>query len=510
MEVTKKITKLRQILLMFLKLLKMSTLEDWFQKFRENTIGSNYKHTTPYGEKDIIYADWVASGRLYRPIEEKICHLIGPYVANTHTESNTTGTLMTNAYHEAKHIIKKHVNANENDVLLTPGFGMTAAIVKLQRIIGLKTCGKLTGEDCLDKKERPVVFITHMEHHSNHTSWYETIAEVVVLEPDADLLVDLDDLKAKLEQYKDRKMKIGSFTACSNVTGVHAPYHKMAALMHEYGGYCFIDFAANAPYEDIDMHPNSEGEHLDAIFFSPHKFLGGPGASGALIFNKKLYHRKSPDQPGGGTVEWTNPWGEYQYFSDIEAREDGGTPGFLQCIRTAMAIKVKEEMDTKKIYEREQELLKIAFDRLEKIPNVNILADNIRDRLGVISFYIDYAHYNLVVTLLSDKYGIQTRGGCACAGTYGHYLLDVSYEKSSRITEKITSGDLSEKPGWVRLSLHPTTTNEELKYMLDSIEEVAGNFAEMSKDYNYSKNTNEFYHKEENRSTQEFLKKIFN
>ena len=232
------------------------------------------------------------------------------------------------------------------------------------------------------------------------------------------------------------------------------------------------------------MHPETPGEHLDAIFFSPHKFLGGPGASGALLFNKKLYNRKSPDQPGGGTVEWTNPWGEYQYFSDIEAREDGGTPGFLQCIKTAMAIKVKEEMGTQKIHERENELLSKAFERFDKIPNINVLADDVRDRLGVISFYIDNAHYNLIVTLLSDKYGIQTRGGCACAGTYGHYLLDVSHENSSRITDKITSGDLSEKPGWVRLSLHPTMSDTELDFILDSIEEVAKNYNKMTADYN--------------------------
>ncbi len=488
----------------------MSTLERRFKKFKENTIGVNSIHKTPYGEKKIVYADWVASGRLYRPIEDKISNLIGPYVANTHTESNTTGTLMTNAYHEAKHIIKKHVNASDDDVLLTPGFGMTAAVVKLQRIIGLKTCGKLIGVRCLDEIEKPVVFITHMEHHSNHTSWYETIADVVVLKPDENLLVDLGDLRLNLEKYKNREIKIGSFSACSNVTGVHTPYHKMAALMHEYGGFCFVDFAASAPYEDINMHPKKEDEYLDAIFFSPHKFLGGPGASGVLIFNKKLYHRKSPDQPGGGTVEWTNPWGEYQFFSDIEAREDGGTPGFLQCIRTALAIELKEEMGTDNILKREKELLKITFDRFDKIPNITVLADQIRDRLGVISFYIEKIHYNLVVKILSDRYGIQTRGGCACAGTYGHFLLDLNKEKSSSFTHKIESGDLSEKPGWVRLSIHPTTSNNELKFILDSIEEIALHFEDMIGDYHYSKKTNEFYYKAKDSATEEFLRKIFN
>ncbi|PLX09652.1 MAG: selenocysteine lyase [Marinilabiliales bacterium] len=488
----------------------MSTLENWFQKFRENTIGFDKECETPYCNKKIIYGDWIASGRLYKPLEDTMSDIVGPFVANTHTESNTTGTMMTNAYHEAKKIIKDHVNAAHDDVLLTPGFGMTAAVVKLQRILGLKTCGKLSGDICLDEAERPVVFITHMEHHSNHTSWYETIADVEIVKPNEHLRVDLDDLKAKLEKHKNRKLKIGSFTACSNVTGVHTPYREMAKLMHEYGGYCFIDFAAVAPYEDIDMHPEEDGAHLDAIFFSPHKFLGGPGASGVLIFNSKLYHRKSPDQPGGGTVEWTNPWGEYMYFSDIEAREDGGTPGFLQCMRTALAIKIKDEMGVDNIFKREKELLEIAFEKLEKIENIRILADEFRDRLSVISFYIEGVHYNLVVKLLNDLYGVQVRGGCACAGTYGHYLLDVSLEKSHEITKKITSGDLSEKPGWIRFSMHPTTTNDELKYALDAIEDIAKNFAEYAKDYEYSNKTNEFYHKTYKGTTKEFLKKIFN
>lgn len=487
----------------------MTELEKYFNKFRINTIGSGIKHLTVCGEKPLIYADWIASGRLYGPTEEKIKNTIGPFVANTHTESSTTGTMMTNAYHHARQIIKDHVNADSSDVLITPGFGMTSAIVKLQRIIGLKMCGKLTGRDCLSTTERPVVFLTHMEHHSNHTSWYETIADVVILNPDKNLLVDTTDLVLKLEEYKDRKIKIGSFTACSNVTGVHTPYHQMAKIMHRYGGLCFVDFAASAPYEDIDMHPADPEERLDAIFFSPHKFLGGPGSSGVLIFNKSLYCSKSPDQPGGGTVEWTNPWGEYEYLKDIEAREDGGTPGFLQCIRTALAIQLKDEMGTEKIEAREKELLKTAFKEMEKIPNLKILAGNVRERLGVISFYIENIHYNLVVKLLSDKYGIQVRGGCACAGTYGHFLLNVSHEKSTEITSKINSGDLSEKPGWVRLSLHPTMSDDELDIILNAIKDIAGNHNEMSKDYTYDNHKNEFYHKKPVNTTEEFLKNIF-
>ena len=264
--------------------------------------------------------------------------------------------------------------------------------------------------------------------------------------------------------------------------------------MHEHSGICFIDFAAAAPYVEINMHPEDPLEKLDAIFFSPHKFLGGPGTSGVLIFDSKLYSRKIPDNPGGGTVDWTNPWGQHKYIEDIELREDGGTPGFLQVIKTALVIKLKEEMGVKNILEREHELLQIAFNHLEKIPSLHILAQEIKDRLGIISFYVEDIHYNLMVKLLNDRFGIQARGGCSCAGTYGHYLLHVDPTRSKRITDKINHGDLSEKPGWVRLSLHPTMTNDELNFILTAISDVIKNADEWSKDYKYSSKTNEYYH----------------
>ncbi len=263
----------------------MTDLSAHFEKFRKKTIGYDLEFQTPYGKKKMVYADWIASGRLYAPIEDKIANVFGPYIGNTHTETSETGTLMTKAYHYAQKMIKKHVNAGENDVIITTGFGMTAAIVKFQRILGLKTCGKISRTGCLDEKEKPVVFVSHMEHHSNHTSWFETVAEVVQVPPGDDLLVDLNKLQELLEKYKDRQLKIGSFTSCSNVTGVFTSYHEMAALMHEYGGLCFVDFAASAPYENIDMHPEDPKQKLDAIFFSPHKFLGGPG----MYVSRRIY-----------------------------------------------------------------------------------------------------------------------------------------------------------------------------------------------------------------------------
>mgnify|MGYP006278192753 FL=1 len=472
------------------------SLEQYFEPFRQNTIGHHLPIDTPYGKKEMIYADWVASGRLYKPVEDAISEKIGPYVGNTHTETSETGTLMTKAYHYAHEKIKAHVNACNDDVIITSGFGMTAVVNKLQRMLGLKFCGAINKKGCIQETERPVVFITHMEHHSNHTSWYETIADVVQLEFDDDLMVDPESLKRELENYKDRKVKIGSFTACSNVTGIITPYHELAKIMHQAGGWCFVDFAASAPYVDMDMHPACDPQKkLDAIMFSPHKFLGGPGSSGVLVFDKRLYQNATPDNPGGGTVDWTNPWGEFKYIDDIEAREDGGTPGFLQAIRTALAIEVKNQMGTDNIKKREDQLVKMALEQMRTIPELHILADNMDDRLGIISFYFENIHYNLVVRLLNDKFGIQTRGGCACAGTYGHYLLDVSWEQSHRITQMINSGDLSKKQGWVRLSLHQTMTDDELNRFIKAISEIQKHHKDWVKDYNYDKSSNEFYHK---------------
>ncbi|HKK44237.1 MAG TPA: aminotransferase class V-fold PLP-dependent enzyme, partial [Balneolaceae bacterium] len=298
----------------------LTSLETYFKDFRENTVGIDTEFHTPEGKKPLVYADWIASGRLYAPIEEIMRNKVGPRVGNTHSESSYTGKLMTNAYHRAHSIIKEHVNASSDDVIITAGSGMTSVLCKFQRILGLKLPEKYVDQIDLPEEERPIVFVTHMEHHSNQTSWLETIADVEVLEPGDNLLVDPNHLQNALNKYQDRKIKIGSFTACSNVTGIETPYHHLAEIMHAHGGYCFVDFAASAPYVDIDMNPENNAQRLDAIFFSPHKFLGGPGSSGVLIFDKKLYENRIPDHPGGGTVTWTNPWGGRHYFNDIEIR----------------------------------------------------------------------------------------------------------------------------------------------------------------------------------------------
>lgn len=472
-----------------------SKLEAYFNQFREHIIGIDQAFDSPFGQQKIIYTDWTASGRLYRPIEEKLCNEFGPYVANTHTETTVSGTAMTKAYHEAKHIIKKHVNCDEDDVLIVAGNGMTGVVNKFQRILGLKVPENLRKFTNIPDEIRPVVFISHMEHHSNQTSWLETIAKVEVVPPDEDGLFSLKNLEILLEHYKDCTLKIASVVGGSNVTGIQTPYHDIAEMMHAHGGVCFVDFACSAPYVAIDMHPKNDARRLDAIFFSPHKFLGGPGTSGVLIFNKKLYNNMIPDCPGGGTVSWTNPWGEHKYIDNIEDREDGGTPGFLQTIKTALSIKLKEQMGVDNILKREHDIVNKVFTELSGIENLNILAGQHQDRLGVISFYIDDLHYNLGVKLLNDRFGIQTRGGCSCAGTYGHFLLHVDQQTSRELTGEITIGELARKPGWIRMSIHPTTTNAEIEYVCESIKALSIEHQDWAKDYDYQGKTNEFIHK---------------
>ena len=459
-------------------------MNNYFTQFRNNIIGINQKIKTPNGEfKQMIYSDWTASGRNYLPIEERFIHEVLPFVANTHTDTNTSGKTMTYAYHEAQKIIKKHVNAGPNDILISSNSGMTGVVNKFQRILGLKVHESHRDQIKIKEEDKAVVFITHMEHHSNQTSWLETLADVVIVDPDENGLVSPENFRLAIEKYPNRKMKIAAVTSCSNVTGIVTPYHEIAKMIHAAGGYCFADFACSAPYVDINMHPEDPEAYLDAIYFSPHKFLGGPGSAGILIFNSVLYKNEVPDTPGGGTVEWTNPWGGHKYIEDIEAREDGGTPGFLQTMRTAMAIVLKEQMGTKNIHQREEEQMAILWSYFEAIPNLNILASQHKKRLGIISFYIDGLHYNLAVKMLNDRYGIQTRGGCSCAGTYGHYLLHVDQQYSNAITNMIDKGDYSQKPGWVRLSIHPIMTDEELHFIGKAVTELAANHQEWAKDY---------------------------
>mgnify|MGYP005810410303 CR=1 FL=1 len=465
----------------------LGKLESYFEPFRNNTIGNCHYFETPYGPKKLLYSDWVASGRLYQPIEEIICKQIGPVMANTHSFSSESGKASTYAYREARAIIKKHVNANCDDVLITTGTGMTGALAKLHRIMGLRT--KETSSVSVD---RPVVFISHMEHHSNQVSWLALNVDVVLLEPNTNHEVCPEKLEEQLKLYKDRPQKIGAFTACSNVTGEVTSYYQLAEVMHAYNGLCFVDFAASAPYENIDMHPENPAQKLDAIFFSPHKFLGGPGTCGVLVYDKKLHQNTIPDNPGGGNVKWTNPWGGYGYHSNLETREDGGTPGILQVIRTALCLRLKEQMNTCKMKKREAELLNIFYRGVEDLEEFKMLGNPNTERIGCVSFNLTGMHYNLVVRLLNDRFGIQTRGGWSCASSFAHHLFGINKESSNALMRDIDNKRLTNKPGWVRVSLHPIMTDAEVVYITQALKECIKNRDAWAATYTYNAQTNEF------------------
>lgn len=493
------------------------------QDFAEfNHIGRDVIFDTPFGKELLLYFDWTASGRMSPEVEKFLMEKVYPWMANTHTETAEAGRTMTRLYEEARQIVKKHVGADEDDVLLFAGQGMTGAVTKFQDILDLRkkpvSEGLLALKDSLpenrrslvddllpalievEKQQRPVVFVTRLEHHSNDITWREGDCDVVHVPNGKDGLPDLVQLEALCKEYAGRPL-LGAFTACSNVTGVVTPYHQMAKIMHQNGGKCFVDFAASAPYTEINMHPDDPEMALDAIYFSPHKFLGGPGSSGALVFNRDLYHRPIPTVPGGGTFISTSPNHQsyigYDTVSKIEAREDGGTPAILQGIRAGAAVKLKEKMGADKMEAREEFMVNKAMDRLSAIPGLRVFHDANRNRYGMISFEVDHVHYNLLAALLNDRFGIQVRGGCSCAGTLGHDLFEIDQEQSAAMMGRIDAGDLSCKPGWLRLSLHPTMTNLELEFVLRAIEQTVEMAPQWRQDYEFDSSTTGWHFRRE-------------
>ncbi len=483
------------------------SLERYFSRFRQNIIGQEQFFDTPYGPQRIIYADWTASGRAYRPIETRLQEEILPFFANTHSRATATGERMTGAYEQAKAVVREHVNAREDDSLIFCGSGMTAAVNKLQRIMGLRMPERLTDYvNCPkpDEAARPLVLVTHMEHHSNHISWLETIATVEIVRPAADGNIDLQHLRELLDRYRHRKNKIAAVTACSNVTGIETPVHEIAAIMHEYDGLCFVDYACSAPYVPINMHPGPRSKDLDAIYFSFHKFLGGPGTPGVLILNDRLYRNRIPDQPGGGTMLYSNPWGVHEYVADVQQREDGGTPPILQGIKSAMCVRLKEEMGVENMLAREREMVHRLLDRFRNAADVQLLGATSK-RLGIISFIVKDAHHGLIVRLLNDRFGIQARGGCSCAGTYGHLLLGIGEERSYEILDSLRAGERWLKPGWVRLSIHPTMTDTEVDYIVDAVETTVEYHREWGRDYCYDPGADEYVFRKREPAPYSFL-----
>ncbi|MCL4305054.1 aminotransferase class V-fold PLP-dependent enzyme [bacterium] len=449
----------------------------FMERLRAGVLGNGIEIETPYGRKPLRYFDFIASGRFHRDVEEEIAERVLPYMANTHTESSFTGRHMTRLFENAFCRIARYMNASEDDVVIPVGSGSTGTINRLIHVLGLRLPDQLDEKyhlrSHIPEDDRPVVFRSLMEHHSNDICWRETIAETVYVDLNEHGCICPNDLAEKMQSYKHRKVKYGTFSAASNVTGILNDCHALARVLHEHGAYAFFDFAAAGPYVEIDMHPQGDPlGYYDAVFLSVHKFLGGPRTPGILVANKRLFTNRVPAEPGGGTVLYTSPW-DHRYLSSIAQRETGGTPPIVQSIQAGLAFDLKAAMGTERIQRIEHDYMTRALK--EWLHNDQILILGLTDakRLGVFSVIFKDLHHNLAAALFNDLFGIQVRGGCMCAGPYGHLLLHIEQSHSSEIRKRLDHGHIGEKPGWVRISLSPTVSEEEFQVLLEAVEHIS-------------------------------------
>lgn len=469
---------------------------------RQQVVGRDATIRTPFGTLPKRYFDYTASGLPFMPIEQLVLTRVLPWMANTHTDASAVGGYMTELYNEAHAKIGRHVNAADDDVVVLCGSGATGAINKLVRAIGLLVPEPIERivqvKSQIKDDERPVVFISRMEHHSNDLPWRESIADVVLVGFDSNGRVSATELEALLAdpRYSKRPLKIGSFSAASNVTGIKNDVDALARAMHKHGGFACFDYAAAAPYVDIDMHPAGDpAARKDAIFVSMHKFLGGPQAPGLLVANQKLFRSRVPVEPGGGTVIYTSPW-EWRYTEELSHREEGGTPNIVGVIRAGLAVELKEKMGAARIRQVEDDFVRRAIARWARHDKIWVLGDLDAERLGIVSLIVDEGrlHHNLAARMLSDRWGIQTRGGCMCAGTYGHELLGIGAARSFEIRCSLDRGDEASKPGWLRISFSPATTEEDFAVLLDAVVELADRYPEWAAEYAMDERTATWRH----------------
>ncbi len=450
----------------------------FLESLRAGVIGADATLATPEGEKPLLYFDYIASGRFHRSVEDALNTRVLPFMANTHTETSSTGRMMTHWYERAFRRIGGYLNAGPDDVVLPVGSGSTGAVNRLIQVMGLRIPSQLEDRYEMSRlvpgDQRPVVFRSHMEHHSNDITWRETIAETVYVDFDEHGRVSPEHLDAQLEKYKHAPLKIGTFSAASNVTGILNDVHALARVLHRHGALAFFDYAAAGPYVDIDMHPRradgtpDEDARLDAVFLSVHKFLGGPRTPGLLVAHRSLFSNRVPSEPGGGTVLYTSPT-EHVYLTQTSHRETGGTPPVVGSIQAGLAFDLKAAIGSERMHRVEHDYLRRALAEWTRESGIEILGNLEVERLGVVSMIFRGLHHNFVVALLNDFFGVQVRGGCMCAGPYGHELLHIDDDVSRGIRALLEQGHCGVKPGWVRVGFSPVTTEREFQALMEGV-----------------------------------------
>jgi selenocysteine lyase/cysteine desulfurase len=474
------------------------------EALRTGIIGEGVLLDGPYGQRRITYADYTASGRSLTFIEDAIREHVLPWYANTHTDSSGTGLATTRLREEARQIIRDAVGGTDDDLVIFTGSGATGAVNKLVGILELRIPDGLASRyrlaDAIPAGQRPVIFVGPYEHHSNELPWRETIADVVEIGADSDGHIDLADLAAQLARHADRPLRIGSFSAASNVTGILTDADAIASMLHAHGALSFWDYAAAGPYVPIRVRESAPGarDHKDAVFLSPHKFIGGPQTPGVLVVRRELVRNRVPTAPGGGTVAFVDPVG-HRYLDDPVAREEGGTPAIVESIRAGLVFALKNAVGTETIQAAEERLCRRALDRWALTPQIEVLGNPRARRLPIISLRIkagdSYLHHNFVVALLNDLFGIQARGGCSCAGPYGHRLLAIDSARSAAFRDEISHGCEGIKPGWVRMTFNYFISDTVADYLIDAVSMIAAHGYRLLPDYRFDPHTGLWRHR---------------
>ncbi|MEN8039876.1 MAG: aminotransferase class V-fold PLP-dependent enzyme [Actinomycetota bacterium] len=475
---------------------------DIIETVRASVIGADNVVPGPFGSRRMTYADYTASGRSLSFIEDYIRDVVLPLYANTHTEASGTGLQTSKFREEAREMIRRCLNASDEYAVIFAGNGCTGAIDRMIRVLGLSIPDTLERQyhltDAIPPDERPVVFIGPFEHHSNELPWRESIADVVKIGEDRDGHIDQDQLETELIRYQDRSLKIGSFSAASNVTGILSDTRGIATLLHKYGALSFWDFAAAAPYVSMDVQPaDMPGAYKDAVFISIHKLIGGPGTPGLLVARKELFKNAVPAVPGGGTVAFVRT-DSHEYLTDIEHREEGGTPAIVESIRAGLVFQLKDAVGSGRIRELEEGFITRAIESWSENPDIDILGNPDAERLSIVSFVVkhqgQYLHHNFVVAVLNDLFGIQSRGGCSCAGPYGHALLGIDDAHSEEISHEVGLGCEGIKPGWVRVNFNYFISDAVFSFITEAVHLVATHGWKLLPWYQFDTHTAEWTH----------------